>query len=97
MFSFFYQVEEVANESRLDLHVDDGITVERGRKVDLEEPRLEVGVDEDVEAVQLEAVPAMGNEHFASAVHRELDGNDRFDDHVLNVLKFEFKKIIFLI
>ena len=82
-----YQVQQVADEGRLDLHVDDGITVERGREVDLQEPGLEVGVDEDVEAVQLEAVPAMRHEHLARAVHRKLHRDDRLDDHVFDVLE----------
>ena len=55
----------------------------------LEEPGLEVWVDEDVEAVELEAVPAMRDEHLARAVHRELDGDDGLDDDVLYVLKIK--------
>ena len=54
-----------------DFEVDGSLAVERGGEVDLEEPRLEVGVDEDVEAVELEAVPLVRHEHLARAVHRE--------------------------
>ena len=54
-----------------DFEVDRSLAVERGGEVDLEEPRLQVGVDEDVEAVELEAVPLVRHEHLACAVHGE--------------------------
>ena len=38
----------------------------------LYEPRLEVRVYEDVEAVEFEAVVAVRDEHLGSAVHRKL-------------------------
>ena len=77
------QREQVAEHCGLDARVYGGLGVEGGRHVHLQQPRLQVGVDQDVEAVDLEAVVPVRHEHLAGAVHGELHGNDALDDDVL--------------
>ena len=77
------QREEVAEHRGLDARVYGGLGVEGGRHVHLQQPRLQVGVDQDVEAVDLEAVVPVRHEHLAGAVHGELHGHDTLDDDVL--------------
>ena len=57
--------------SHLDFEIDGSFAIERRGEVDFEEPRLEVGTDEDVEPVELEAVPLVWHKHLAGAVHGE--------------------------
>lgn len=53
------QVEHISDECALDRHVERGLGRQGRRQVDFKEPRLEVRVDEDVEAEHLEAVRAV--------------------------------------
>ncbi len=52
----------------------------------LKQPGLEVGVDEDVVSVELEAVSLVRHEHLAGGVDGEFDGHDGLDDDVLDGL-----------
>ena len=52
--------QRVADEHRLDTLIERRRAAQRWQDVDLENPGLESGVDEDVEAVQLEAVQPIG-------------------------------------
>mmetsp|Transcript_20030 Transcript_20030/g.79897 ORF Transcript_20030/g.79897 Transcript_20030/m.79897 type:complete len:226 (-) Transcript_20030:793-1470(-) len=70
-------VEDVADEGELHDAVGARRRRERGRRVDLDEPRLEVGVDEDVVPVALEAVLVVDD--------RALDGLQRVHDDQLDV------------
>ena len=45
-----------------------------------------IRIDQDVEAVQLEAVPPVGHKHLAGRVDGELDRDDGLDDDVFDVL-----------
>lgn len=53
------EVEGVYHEVALDLHIEGRIGGERGTQVDLHEPGLQVGVDQDVIAEELEAVASV--------------------------------------
>jgi len=79
------QTEQVGNCVRLDLLVQRRVTAESWRQIDFEKPRLDVLVDQDVEAEELEAVRALGGaEHISGIADHVLATDDCLDDAVLN-------------
>ena len=82
------QAEYVSNTVRLDLLVQGRVAAKDRREVHLKEPGLQLLVDEDVEAEQLEAVGALGRaEHICGVIDNMLHTDDRLDDAVFDLLE----------
>ena len=79
-----YQGEQVTQQAGLYLHVNGRVRVEAGGHVDLQQPGLQVGVNQNIKAVELETIIPVGDEHLAGTVNRELHRDDALDDDVLN-------------
>lgn len=79
------QVEAVGQEESLHVLVHGRAARKTGTDVDFEDPRLEAGVDEDVEAENLEAaVLVLGGAH--TGYDWVLSRNDRLDADVLHLV-----------
>ena len=79
-----YQGEQITQQAGLYLHVNRGLRVEAGGHVHLQQPGLQVGVNQNIKAVQLETIISVGDEHLTSTVNGELHRDDALDDDVLN-------------
>ena len=54
-----HDIESITNQIGFDRHVEWGVASHRGTQIDFEEPRLEIGIDQDIEAENLKAVGPM--------------------------------------
>ena len=52
----------------------------------LNQPGLKVRVHENIKPVKLKTIVPMGDEHLTGRIDRELDADDRLDDHVFDAL-----------
>ena len=79
-------VEHVLDQVGLHLLVDRGVMIEGGQVVDLQEPRLQLPVQHDVEAEELVAdVRLAWLCRLVVVLQLWLDSNDRFYDNVLDL------------
>lgn len=76
------EIESVCEELRLDLHVKLAVAGQTRGKVDLDQPRFEVTIDHDIEAVEFEAVRAVDARLLARREHLILAGKEALHDHV---------------
>ena len=79
--------KEVGNEFAFDSLIEGGVAVEGGGEVDFEEPGVELVVDEDVEAEELEAIVAEGDVLLAGVEDYVLGRQNRLDNHILDLLE----------
>ena len=80
------QTEQIGNAVTFYFLIKWRVAAQSRREVDLQEPWTQVLVDEDVEAKHFEAVASfVGHEHVNSVVYYVLDGDDRFDNDVLDL------------
>mmetsp|Transcript_177787 Transcript_177787/g.570098 ORF Transcript_177787/g.570098 Transcript_177787/m.570098 type:complete len:305 (-) Transcript_177787:456-1370(-) len=80
-----HEVEGVAHQRALDLQVQRRVRCQARTEVHLQKPRLQVLIDEDVEAVQLEAISV--HQVFARpAGNRRLDREQRLHDEVVDAI-----------
>ena len=68
----------------LDLEVNWRVTCQRWRQVDLHQPGLQVGIDQDIEPKQLKAVvPRL--QLLELGLNRSIDGHHRLEDHIIDL------------
>ena len=77
------QGQQVGDKGSFDALVECGVAAERAGKVDFDEPRLELAIDENVETEKFEAVIAMGHIGLDRLEHKWFRRNDRFDTNIL--------------
>ena len=80
------QSEEVTQHGGLDLHVDGRVGVEGGGHVDLQQPGLQIRVNQNIKTIHFKTIVSVRHEHLARAVHRELHRDNALDDHILDGL-----------
>ena len=78
------KIESVGHEVRLDRHVQWGVTGHRRTQVDLQEPRLEIRVDQDIKPHDLEAIGSMGPILLHGILHVILAAQERLDDNIIS-------------
>jgi hypothetical protein len=71
------ELHEPPHDPRLDLAIQGGVERERGRRVDLEDPDLQIRIEDHVETEELEAVDAVRD--------GVLDREERHEHHLLHL------------
>eukprot|EP00056_Hartaetosiga_gracilis_P008243 m.117687 g.117687 ORF g.117687 m.117687 type:complete len:146 (-) comp12878_c0_seq2:1746-2183(-) len=81
------KVKEISNKMGLYLHVHWGTTGEGWGKIDFNEPRFEVAVNENIKSIKLEAIVCMRNIRLNGSCDWQFPCNDRLDDDLFNSCK----------
>ena len=83
-----HKCESIADKHRLDAFIEGRRAAERWKHIDLQDPRLLVRVNKDIEAVELEAIDARGRILLQILCHVWLHAQECFDDKVLKLSNY---------